>query len=518
MSEEELRSPSMESQKQGLEISLSWYCDHIAETSPRYSENAATIFDDEMIASVKEEQTMTMDRPLTQQQIWNLLFCILAWACTIASLTVVVGTSNVVLLSIGGDPTLSSVPLAAFFLGASLVSLVVTPWHFKRWGRKMGFLFGVGLGLLGSGLGSWALLSSSTPLLIVATACFGAAAGIGFYLRFAAVEVVPKHWADKAVTLVVSGGCIAAFAGPESSEGTRGMFGDEENLLYLGAFMMTAIFNVCNGIFTSLVEFPDSQPDQSTPSESVPVDHRQRMHRVLTILQTRHFVIPMFVSSLSWIVMAVPMSVMRLAMFQVGFTSRQSLTAIELHFLGMYAPGFVTGQLIARYGPRLVAVGSVPVFLVSIACLQLTKEASAENPENIVLWIVGMVLIGAGWNCAYSGSTVGSTRSYASRPGCKSAIQAANDGLTLLLAGAVICSASFFYNAGGGGLQGWRVVNWVVLGFLFLLIAVLVTDLAMGRRMVTSPREVCAVDSWSAPAFKLSEQTTSAVLDDSVAD
>lgn len=427
------------------------------------------------------------------------------------------------ILSLGGDSSLTSVPLATFFLGAALVSLTVTPWHFERLGRTLGFFTGVGVGLLGTTLGCLAVRLHSPALLIVATTAFGAAMGIGFYLRFAAVEVVPPHWADKAVTLVVSGGCIAAFAGPESAEATRGVFGDE--YMYMGVFLMTGVFNVFNGVFTFLIHFPSKrgqrkeQTATEEPQEEFPdvedttnsgKQQQQQNHRsqIVSILQSRSFIVPVLIATLSWIIMALPMSVLRVAMHHLGYTSRQSLLTIELHFLGMYAPGFFTGQWIARLGPRLVSTGAVSVFLVAFAILQFAQEASVstdnvdieDKPEwGLAVWIVGMIIIGIGWNCGFSASTVGSTRSYASRPNCKSAIQAANDGVTFLLAGAIICSASFIYEAGGGGLEGWRFVGWVVLGFIFSMGLILGMDYAMDQRQSQQGLSPVA-DSWSSPS------------------
>jgi len=419
-----------------------------------------------------------------------------------------VGTSNVVLLSIGGHPGLSALPLGTFFLGASLVSLRVTPWHFQQWGRKVGFLVGVAIGLLGTCLGIVAVLYHSPPLLIVATAAFGAAMGIGFYLRFAAIEVVPSHWADKAVTLVVSGGCIAAFAGPESAQGTRGIFGEEYE--YLGVFVMTGIFNIANGVFTAMVRFPaadrktnPSENDSQSTTIHDSFDKEERWDRVKSILKSRNFMVPMLISAGSWIIMVLPMSILRVAMADAGFTSRQSLLTIELHFLCMYGPGFFSGQWIARYGPRLVSVAGVSISLISFACLQLAGSAnSTSNAEGteLLLWILGMALIGIGWNFSFSAGTVGSTRSYTSRKDCKSAIQAANDGVTFLLTGAVICSASYIYQAGGKGLAGWRVVNWVDLGFMVVFSILLGVDLWVERRH--SSGATTSVDSWASPSIQ----------------
>ena len=191
-------------------------------------------------------------RGLTKNEIWNVTFALLAWASTISVNTLVVGTSAVVLLSIGGDPNLTSLPLGVFFFGASIVSLLVTPWCFVRWGRTAGFLLGIVCGLMGAIFGLLSIQFESTFLLVLSMFSFGMATGIGFFLRFAAVEVVPAHWKARAVTLVVSGGVIAAFAGPESAQSTKDLFDKE----YMGIFMVTALFNVFNAFCIFMISFP----------------------------------------------------------------------------------------------------------------------------------------------------------------------------------------------------------------------------------------------------------------------
>ena len=424
----------------------------------------------------------------------------------------VVGTSNVVMLSInGGDRSQAALPLGAFFLGASLVSCTVTPWLFERWGRKLGFFTGsLAIGLLGGTVpGIFALLYSIPALFIISCAFFGASMGVGFFLRFAAVEVVPRSWSEVAVTLVVSGGCIAAFAGPESAEGTKGLFGTE-NLEYIGVIMMTGAFNILNAIFTGLVRFPSSaqqvteddaigdSPDlhdvenavsegtgaiQSSSTDSSDVKEKTLKRRQIgSILRSRQFLVPMSLAGLSWAIMALPMSLLRVAMGQVGYSSRASLLTIQLHFLGMYAPGFVTGRLIRQFGPRRVVVlGAAPLFVIALILIQLTESGS--NPANIATWIVGMVLLGAGWNCGFTASTIWSTKCYNSVDTChcKPMIQAANDCGMFLFAGMLIFSASYIYEAGGSYLMGWRTVNFVVLGLLVLFGLVLGYDRVSSR-------------------------------------
>jgi MFS family permease len=404
------------------------------------------------------------------------------------------------MLSIGGDDNMTSLPLGGYFVGSSLISLTVTPWLFTKVGRRLGFLMGIGWGMLGTATGAAAIAVASPALLIVASGLFGAASGIGFFWRFAAVEVVPAHFAARAVTLVVSGGCIAAFAGPESAQGTQFLFGDD--LEYMGVFLMTGIFNAANILFTVLVQFPHpppplqqqgQEPDKITPSSLIGLSQ---------ILWTRPFLVPMLIATMSWAMMAVPMSLVRVAMGQVGFTSRQSLTTIELHFLGMYAPGFFTGSLIQRYGPRAVCSGAIVLYTVALVLMLVSKEKE-HGTYSIVTWTLGMIFVGMGWNFGFTGATVWLTELYKSpsRAHLKTPLQAANDCLMFGLAGGWIFSASYIFDAGGSGLDGWKLLNFVVVGLLAFYTMVLLVNYRLESSMAattttsTASQKQSSVDS-----------------------
>jgi MFS family permease len=398
------------------------------------------------------------------------------------------------MLSIGGDDNMTSLPLGAYFVGSSLISLTVTPWLFTKFGRRAGFLMGIGWGLLGTAIGAASIATSSPALLIVASGLFGVASGIGFFWRFAAVEVVPAHFAARAVTLVVSGGCIAAFAGPESAQATQFLFGDD--LEYMGVFLMTGIFCAANIVFTLLVQFPPTPAPPSTfHQEEQETDKKTPSSRseLSRILWTRQFIVPMLISTMSWAMMAVPMSLVRVAMGQVGFTSRQSLTTIELHFLGMYAPGFFTGSLIQRYGPRAVCSGAIVLYAVALI-LMLVSEEEEDRTYSIVTWTLGLISVGMGWNFGFTSATVWLTELYKapSRAHLKTSIQAANDCLMFGLAGGWIFSASYIFDAGGSGLDGWKLLNFVVVGLLaFTTILLLVNHRleSMAATASTNTRE-----------------------------
>ena len=406
---------------------------------------------------------------LTLFEKLNLSLLVMSYACVVSVTTLVVGTSAVVVLSVEGSRRSAPIALAVFMAGSAFVSLVTAPM-FQRYGRKVGFLVGVVAAFIGSLVGAAGVWQVSPALVILASFPIGIANGIGMYLRFAAVEVVPAHAKAFAITLVLSGGCIAAFAGPESAQATRGVFGDD--LTYLGVFILVGGFNALNAVLVAAVRFPQTQqiPNEQKGEEEGKISLR-------SLLMRRQFWVPALVATFAWTIMAMPMSVVRVAMGQLGFSSRESLLTIELHFLGMYSPGFVTGKLINRFGALTVSGLSVAFFVLAAIFSFVSSESS-----TIATWILALVTVGMGWNFGFSSATVLLTQAYADAPHMKSKVQAANDFVMFLLSGAMIFSTGYIYEDGGSELPGWRTVNAIVLGLIGAMALLVGWEFMMQRR------------------------------------
>jgi len=422
--------------------------------------------------SPSKQDTPTKSR-LSRRQVVNLASLVLAYACVICSTTLVVGTSAVVVLSVGGTSQSSPFALGMFFMGSACISLF-TLRIFQH--RTIGFMVGVSLGILGALLGAIAVVVSSSILVILASMPLGAANGIGFYLRFAAVEVVPIQHKSLAVTLVLTGGVIAAFVGPETAQVTRDLFGND--LLYLGTYMMIGVFNLLNACFILVVKFPPTLhndiDEDSKESSSRSINTEESLDEKVTLkslILTSSFLVPCAMATASWCIMAMPMSIVRVAMAQVGFTSRQSLTTIELHFLGMYGPGFVTGKIINRFGAYMTSLLSILCFLLA-TIINLLSDTSENG--SLATWILGLCLVGLGWNLGFSSATVLLTRVYAAHFKFKARVQAINDFVMFLVSGGTTFSTGYIYNAGGGMMDGWRTVNYVVLGMIGVISVIIV--------------------------------------------
>jgi MFS family permease len=134
---------------------------------------------------------------------------------------------------------------------------------------------------------------------------------------------------------------------------------------------------------------------------------------------------------------------------------------IQWHVLAMFAPSFITGRLVARFGaPQIVQVG-----------LLLCASAAVVNASGTSLlhFQVGLILLGLGWNFAFMGVTTAVA-------GMAPAERAAAQGLNDLLVFSAVAIASLLagvveYTA------GWRVLNLAVLPLLS------VAGLALALRM-----------------------------------
>jgi MFS family permease len=157
-------------------------------------------------------------------------------------------------------------------------------------------------------------------------------------------------------------------------------------------------------------------------------------------------------------VMNLMMTAAPLAMVMCHHSVNDAALGIQWHVLGMYAPSFIAGPLILRFGLRtMIAVG-----------LALIAVAAAIGYAGIALWNfwIALVLLGVGWNFGFIGATNLVAECHGAQE--RNKVQAFNDFLIFgfmavgsLSSGALLSSF------------GWAAVNAlalpVVLGAALLL-------------------------------------------------
>ena len=146
------------------------------------------------------------------------------------------------------------------------------------------------------------------------------------------------------------------------------------------------------------------------------------------------------------------------AILLCGYDDLAASSVIKWHVVAMFAPGFFTGQIIAKFGARSVVImGMGALFLASVTALL---------GLDLAVFHAALILSGLGWNFAFIGGTSLLLSSVSEED--KSAVQ----GLNETLVAAVSTIAAF---ASGTVMSefGWLVVPATTLPVLAIVLAVM---------------------------------------------
>jgi MFS family permease len=134
--------------------------------------------------------------------------------------TVLITVNALVGYALAPDKTLATLPVTMYFVGSALTTI---PFSFmmKRHGRRAGFTLGCGFAILGSLICAVAVYMESFWLLCFGVLVLGAYFAAGQYYRFAAADSAPAEFRSTAISLVLAGGIVGGFVGPETSKLTK---------------------------------------------------------------------------------------------------------------------------------------------------------------------------------------------------------------------------------------------------------------------------------------------------------
>ena len=136
---------------------------------------------------------------------------------------------------------------------------------------------------------------------------------------------------------------------------------------------------------------------------------------------------------------------------QFGHHEVDAMFVVQWHMVGMFAPSFITGSLIARFGLLNVLLAG----LLLSACSAIVGALGGSISH---FWLAN-VLVGMGWNFLFVGGTALLTYTY--RPSERAKAQGIND---FLVFGAVA-----IFSGSSGWIQtvlGWNTVCYLVLPFI----------------------------------------------------
>ncbi len=340
---------------------------------------------------------------------------------------------------IAPTPALATLPFSVIFLAAGLSTFVVSR-AIGRFGYRRVFI-GIAISAAVSGsvsaaaiqLGSFWLFCAGTSLIGVYSA------GTGYY-RYLAAESMPAE-RPRAVATVLAGGLVAAVVGPFAATALR----DATPTPYVASYLLVAVLGVIAAVWNSRLTIP------AVPASS-PAGVAAEVPRASTELWRQPALLLGVASAV--LAAATMMSMMTAGPVMgmtVGRTPAEAAFAIQLHMIGMYAPGFFVARVMARVGERRIALTG--------AVIIVTAGFAAAASDALPVYLFSMFAIGLGWNLAYGGGSALIAASY--RVSERGRVQPVAE---ILIIGAQVAgslSASAYTTA-----AGWRVLGWgcVALG------------------------------------------------------
>ena len=381
--------------------------------------------------------------------VWGLA---LAQALLTTGNILLVAVSALIGKQLASHPALVTAPVASQFLGLILATLPAA-FLMQKLGRKKVFVIGNVFGIIGALVAIQALLSASLLLFTLGIFLTGIAIGIAQQYRFAALDECRAESHAKAISVVMSGGVLAAFIGPNLAIWSQNWFSQN---VYVGAFVGLAVLYV---LALLLIVCLPLKSHTLTKQASAEV----RTYRELW--QQPLFVAAIASGAIGYGVMVFLMTATPLAMHHHDYAFPDIAVVIQWHVLGMFVPSFFTGHLIKKHGLK-------PIILLGCALLIISAIINLFG-QSYVHFFTSLVLLGIGWNFTFIGATQLVSLTY--RPQEKGKVQGMNDFLVFTTA----AIASLF--AG----QTVETIGWIWVNLISLpLIVVAMLLIAKTRTQV----------------------------------
>jgi len=381
------------------------------------------------------------DRPLVQTSRRDIFLLACCQALLLINSSGLVAMNGLIGFSLAQTKALATFGATTYVLGSALATMPMSLWM-ERVGRRTGFMTGALINVAGCAIGAYALSIRSFALFCVATGVIGIYNAVGLQYRFAAAEVATAADRAKAISLVLAGGVVGGLIGPQSARVGRDLFATP----FLGSFLVLALFALVALAVQSSVHVPRPSHEERTATGR-PLGQ---------IVRQPSFVVAVLAGALGYGLMNLLMTATPIAMNFCGHPFAATALVIEWHVVAMYAPGFVTGSLIRRFGTLRIILSGVAVTAIATFV--------ALDGNSIAHFVAALVLVGLGWNFMYTGGTALLTETYA--PSEKARTQGLNDfivfatmGLSSLASGALVTTG------------GWEVMNRAALPVLGVIAA-----------------------------------------------
>jgi MFS family permease len=382
----------------------------------------------------------------------NVYLLILCQGLLFINNTSLIAVNGLVGFALAPNAVLATIPVTSYVIGAALATTPIARMM-RLYGRRVGFTIGTCCGMLGTALASLGVYHKMFWLVCLGTLTVGVYNACGQLYRFAAAEVAPPKFRERAISWVMAGGILGGIVGPNLASFSRDILA----VRFAGTYAAATIVGLVAMMVIQFIRFP-----QQTAHERAGGGRP-----TLEIMRQPAFIVAALSATVGYGVMNLLMTATPLAMQMCQHPFSAAALVLEWHVIGMFAPSFFTGSLIKRFGVlNIIFVGVLLMF----GCVFY-----ALTGNDIMHFLLALSALGMGWNFMFVGGTTLLLETY--RPEEKTRVQGTNDLLVF-----VTMATSSFASGALITSRGWEVLNYGALPFLFL-VACAVLWLMRLRRM-----------------------------------
>ena len=368
----------------------------------------------------------------------NILLLALSQAMLITGSSLLLASCALVGMTLTSTRALATLPLALLFL-AQMATTIPASLYMQRLGRRPGFMTSSVFGMAGAAAATAGVIRGDFSIFCLGTLLIGVFNGFGQYYRFAAAETAPQEYRSRAISYVLAGGLIAAFAGPNLAKWSRQLLPAE----FAGSYaILTGIYLLAFGIAFCLRMPESGAVTRETGGRPLGQIARQPAYFVAVASAMVGYGV------MNFIMIATP-----LAMHHHAHPFADTAFVIQWHVFGMFVPSFFSGQLIRKFG-------TANIMLTGVLLLGLCVGINFTGTTVVHFWSA-LIFLGLGWNFLFVGATTQLTDTY--RPNEKARAQALNDFIVFGTVAVTSLSSGAVQN-----ILGWQTINLAVIPFLIL--------------------------------------------------
>ncbi len=340
--------------------------------------------------------------------------------------------------------SMATLPIAALVVGSAIASMPAA-FIMQKIGRRSGFVYATMLALLGSILAFYSVRNENFWGLCFSIVLLGMHLAFVQQFRFAALEWVKPEQAATTASVVLMGGLVAAWVGPEMVMLGKGLF----TQTFSGVFVLLAISHSLLLVLLNFIPFAKSQHSE----------HADSGRPLKALLATPAIGAAVASGAVAYGVMSLIMTATPVSMTEIqDFPLQETKTVIQSHIMAMFLPSLITPFLI-----RWLSISGV--LLLGILSMVLSISIAIFDQGYWGYW-TALVLLGLGWNFLFVGGTTLLMQSYQPQEGFR--VQAVNEVLVFSTQAIMSLMAGWLVFS-----YGWFVVNLLSIPLLILALIML---------------------------------------------